>query len=304
MLVVDWGGLLVKLMIVVILVVLLVLLILVVVVDNLMVVQLSQCLMVIQVNFDIVELGVFECMQVQQVIVILDKVKCCDQELVMYLVECWVEIVEIVVCIVLVVCEVDCLECICSDLLIEVSCCDVVCVCQEVEQLCMQVQMQVEEVECLCQVVEVEIFVCQDVENVLISVVGKQQQCLSVVQQNVVKLVCEEVELVFGQKLLGLRFDVCGEVFIFGGDVFVVGVFSLFGGVCNQVKVFVEYLNIGKKGCLCIEVYDSVNGVGQKCVEVLCDVLVVGGVVSNWIQVSGKKVVFIWVCLVEVIIVL
>ncbi len=70
---------------------------------------------------------------------------------------------------------------------------------------------------------------------------------------------------------------------------FAVGASSLSSGARNQAKALAEYLNIGKKGRLRIEAYDSANGVGQKRAEALRDALVAGGVASNRIQVSGKK---------------
>ena len=118
---------------------------------------------------------------------------------------------------------------------------------------------------------------------------GKQQQRLSAAQQNAARLAREEAELVSGQKLPGSKFDARGEVFTFGGDAFAAGAFSLSGGARNQAKALAEYLNIGKKGRLRIEAYDSANGVGQKRAEALRDALVAGGVASNRIQVSGKK---------------
>ena len=70
-----------------------------------------------------------------------------------------------------------------------------------------------------------------------------------------------------GQKLPGSKFDARGEVFTFGGDAFAAGASSLSGGARNQAKALAEYLNIGKKGRLRIEAYDSANGVGQKRAE-------------------------------------
>jgi outer membrane protein OmpA-like peptidoglycan-associated protein len=119
-------------------------------------------------------------------------------------------------------------------------------------------------------------------------VAGKQQR-LSAAQQNAAKLAREEAELVSGQKLPGSKFDGRGEVFTFNGDAFAAGASSLSGGARNQAKALAEYLNIGKKGRLRIEAYDSANGVGQKRAEALRDALVAAGVASNRIQVSGKK---------------
>ncbi|MNI76752.1 hypothetical protein D3C73_1330020 [compost metagenome] len=48
-------------------------------------------------------------------------------------------------------------------------------------------------------------------------------------------------------------------------------------------------MNIGKKGRIRIEAYDSANGVGQKRAEALRDALVSAGVASSRIQVAGKK---------------
>ena len=247
--------------------------------DNPMVAQLSQRLMAIQANPDTAELGAFERMQAQQAIATLDKAKRRDQELATYLAERRVEIAETAVRTAMAAREVDRLERTRSDLLIEASRRDAARARQEAEQLRMQAQMQAEEAERLRQAAE----------NALTSVAGKQQQRLSAAQQNAAKLAREEAELVSGQKLPGSKFDGRGEVFTFSGDAFAAGASSLSGGARNQAKALAEYLNIGKKGRLRIEAYDSANGVGQKRAEALRDALVAAGVASNRIQLSGKK---------------
>ena len=257
--------------------------------DNPMVAQLSQRLMAIQANPDTAELGAFERMQAQQAIATLDKAKRRDQELATYLAERRVEIAETAVRAALAAREVDRLERTRSDLLIEASRRDAARARQEAEQLRMQAQMQAEEAERLRQAAEAETLASQDAENALTSVAGKQQQRLSAAQQNAAKLAREEAELVSGQKLPGSKFDGRGEVFTFNGDAFAAGAASLSGGARNQTKALAEYLNIGKKGRLRIEAYDSANGVGQKRAEALRDALVAAGVASNRIQLSGKK---------------
>jgi len=257
--------------------------------DNPMVGQLTQRLMNIQANPDTAELAAFERMQAQQAITTLDKAKRRDQELATYLAERRVEIAETSVRAALAAREVDRLDRTRSDLLIEASRRDAARARQEAEQLRMQAQMQAEEAERLRQAAEAETLARQDAENALTSVAGKQQQRLSSAQQNAAKLAREEAELVSGQKLPGSKFDARGEVFTLGGDAFGAGAASLSGGAKNQAKALAEYLNIGKKGRVRIEAYDSASGVGQKRAEALRDALVSAGVASSRIQVSGKK---------------
>ncbi|AWH31884.1 MULTISPECIES: OmpA family protein [Stenotrophomonas] len=257
--------------------------------DNPMVGQLTQRLMAIQANPDTAELGAFERMQAQQAIATLEKAKRRDQELATYLAERRVDIAETSVRAALAAREVDRLERTRSDLLIEASRRDAARARQEAEQLRMQAQMQAEESERLRLAAEAETLARQDAENALTSVAGKQQQRLSAAQQNAAKLAREEAELVSGQKLPGSKFDGRGEVFTLGGDAFAAGAAGLSGGAKSQAKALAEYLNIGKKGRVRIEAYDSATGVGQKRAEALRDALVAAGVAGNRIQVAGKK---------------
>jgi outer membrane protein OmpA-like peptidoglycan-associated protein len=112
---------------------------------------------------------------------------------------------------------------------------------------------------------------------------------LSTAQQNAAKLAREEAELVSGQKLPASKFDGRGEIYTFTGDAFAAGQAALSGAAGNQAKALAEYLNIGKKGRVTIEAYDSANGVGQRRAQALKDALVAAGVAANRIQVTGKK---------------
>src|SRR5690606_30319069 len=160
---------------------------------------------------------------------------------------------------------------------------------QEAERLRVQAQIQAEEAERLRLAADAEVLARQDAENALSSVAGKQQQRLSAAQQNAARLAREEAELVSGQKLPASRFDSRGEVFTVTGDAFAAGKASLSAGAANQAKALAEYLNIGRKGRVRIEAYDSAAGVGQARAEALRAALVAAGVASNRLQVAGKK---------------
>lgn len=257
--------------------------------DDPAVLQLNQRLMAISANPDTAELGAFERMQAQQAIATLDKAKRRDQELARYLAERRVEIAETAVRAALAQREVSRLERTRSDLLIEASRREAARARQEAERLRVQAQIQAEEAERLRLAADAEVLARQDAENALSSVAGKQQQRLSAAQQNAAGLAREEAELVSGQKLPASRFDSRGEVFTVTGDAFAAGKASLSAGAANQVKALAEYLNIGRKGRVRIEAYDSAAGVGQARAEALRAALVAAGVASNRLQVAGKK---------------
>lgn len=257
--------------------------------DDPAVLQLNQRLMAISANPDTANLSAFERMQAQQAISALDTAKRRDQELARYLAERRVEIAETSVRAALAQREVDRLERTRSDMLIEASRREAARARQEAERLRVQAQIQAEEAERLRLAAESEVLARQDAENALTSVAGKQQQRLSAAQQNAAKLAREEAELVSGQKLPGSKFDSRGEIFTLAGDAFASGQASLSTGAKNQAKALAEYLNIGKKGRVRIEAYDSANGVGQRRADAMRDALVSAGVAGNRIQSVGKK---------------
>ena len=153
----------------------------------------------------------------------------------------------------------------------------------------MQAQIQAEEAERLRQAAEAETLARQDAEAALTSVAGKQAARVSSAQQNAAKLAREEAELVSGKKLPPSRFDNRGEVFTLAGDAFAAGQATPSAAARDQLKALAEYLNIGRKGRVTIEGYDSANGVGQRRAQALKDALVAAGVGANRIQASGKK---------------
>jgi len=257
--------------------------------DDPLVLQLNQRLVSISANPDTANLAALERMQAQQAIGAFNAAKRRDQELTRYLAERRVEIAETAVRTALARQEVDQLERTRSDLLIEASRREAARARQEAERLRVQAQIQAEESERLRLAAESEALARQDAENALTSVAGKQQQRLSAAQQNAAKLAREEAELVSGQKLPASRFDSRGEVFTMTGDAFAAGQAGLSNAAKNQAKALAEYLNIGKKGRVRIEAYDSADGVGQRRAEALRDALVAAGVAGNRIQLSGKK---------------
>lgn len=257
--------------------------------DDPLVLQLNQRLVAISANPDTANLAALERMQAQQAIGAFNAAKRRDQELTRYLAERRVEIAETAVRTALARQEVDQLERTRSDLLIEASRREAARARQEAERLRVQAQIQAEESERLRLAAESEALARQDAENALTSVAGKQQQRLSAAQQNAAKLAREEAELVSGQKLPASRFDSRGEVFTMTGDAFAAGQAGLSNAAKNQAKALAEYLNIGKKGRVRIEAYDSADGVGQRRAESLRDALVAAGVAGNRIQLSGKK---------------
>ena len=250
---------------------------------------LSHRLMVLQADMATADVASFEKLQAQQAIAALAKAKRKELDDARYLAERRVAIAEAASRAALARREVGELERTRSELLIEASRRDAARARQEAEQLRVQTQIQAEEAERLRLAAEAETLARQDAETALTSVAGRQQARLSTAQQNAAKLAREEAELVSGQKLPASKFDGRGEVFTFSGDAFAAGQAALSGAAGNQTKALAEYLNIGKKGRVTIEAYDSANGVGQRRAQALKDALVAAGVAANRIQVTGKK---------------
>ncbi len=250
---------------------------------------LNHRLMVLQADMATADVASFEKLQAQQAIAALAKAKRKELDDARYLAERRVAIAEAASRAALARREVGELERTRSELLIEASRRDAARARQEAEQLRVQTQIQAEEAERLRLAAEAETLARQDAETALTSVAGRQQQRLSAAQQNAAKLAREEAELVSGQKLPASKFDGRGEVYTFSGDAFAAGQAALSAGARNQAKALAEYLNIGKKGRVTIEAYDSANGVGQRRAQALKDALVAGGVAASRIQVTGKK---------------
>jgi outer membrane protein OmpA-like peptidoglycan-associated protein len=251
--------------------------------------SLNQRLLVLQSDMATADVASFEKLQAQQAIAALAKAKRKELDDARYLAERRVAIAEVASRAALARREADELERTRSELLIEASRRDAARARQEAEQLRVQTQIQAEEAERLRLAAEAETLARQDAETALTSVAGRQQARLSTAQQNAAKLAREEAELVSGQKLPASKFDGRGEIYTFSGDAFAAGQAALSAAAGNQAKALAEYLNIGKKGRVTIEAYDSANGVGQRRAQALKDALVAGGVAANRIQVTGKK---------------
>ncbi|PZR61804.1 MAG: hypothetical protein DI537_52385 [Stutzerimonas stutzeri] len=250
---------------------------------------LSHRLMLLQADMATADVASFEKLQAQQAIATLAKAKRKELDDARYLAERRVAIAEAASRAALARREVGELERTRSELVIEASRRDAARARQEAEQLRVQTQIQAEEAERLRLAAEAETLARQDAETALTSVAGRQQARLSMAQQNAAKLAREEAELVSGQKLPASKFDGRGEIYTFTGDAFAAGQAALSGAAGNQAKALAEYLNIGKKGRVTIEAYDSANGVGQRRAQALKDALVAAGVAANRIQVTGKK---------------
>lgn len=251
--------------------------------------SLNQRLVALQADARTADAASFEKLQAQQAIAALAKAKRKELDNARYLAERRVAIAEAAARTAVAAREVDQLERTRSELLIEASRREVAKARQEAERLRMQTQIQAEEAERLRLAAEAETLARQDAETALTSVAGRQQQRLSAAQQNAAKLAREEAELVSGHKLPASKFDGRGEVFTLTGDAFADGQASLSAGAANQAKALAEYLNIGKKGRVTIEGYDSANGVGQRRAQALKDALVAAGVGASRVQVTGKK---------------
>ncbi len=250
---------------------------------------LNQRLLALQADLHTADLAALERLQAQQAITVLAKAKRKDLEQARYLAERRVEIAEASARAAVARREAGELERTRSELLIEASRREAARARQEAERLRVQAQIQAEEAERLRLAAEAEILARQDAENALSSVAGKQAARVSAAQQNAAKLAREEAELVSGHKLPAAKFDNRGEVFTLGGDAFAAGQATLSGAAGNQVKALAEYLNIGRKGRVFIEAYDSATGLGQRRADALKDALVAAGVAANRLQASGKK---------------
>lgn len=250
---------------------------------------LNQRLVALQADMQTADVAPFEKLQAQQAIAVLAKAKRKEVDNARYLAERRVAIAEASARTALALREVDQLERTRSELLIEASRREVTRARQEAERLRVQAQIQAEEAERMRQAAEAETLARQDAETALTSVAGKQAARVTAAQQNAAKLAREEAELVSGQRLPGSRFTNRGEVFTLAGDAYAAGQPTLSAGARNQAKALAEYLNIGKKGRVTIEAYDSANGVGQRRAQALKDALVAGGVAASRIQISGKK---------------
>lgn len=250
---------------------------------------LNQRLVALQADMQTADVAPFEKLQAQQAVAALAKAKRKELDTARYLAERRVAIAEASARAAVARREVDQLERTRSELLIEASRREAARARQEAERLRVQAQIQAEEAERMRLAAEAETLARQDAETALTSVAGKQAARLSAAQQNAAKLAREEAELVSGQRLPGSKFDSRGEVFTLAGDAFAGGQAALSAGARNQAKALAEYLNIGKKGRVVIEGYDSANGVGQRRAQALKDALVAGGVAANRIQVVGKK---------------
>ena len=227
---------------------------------------LNQRLIALQANLDTADVAAYERLQARQAVAELAKARRKNLEQARYLAERRVEIAETSARTEVAQREVERLERTRSELLIEASRRDA----DRARR-------------------EAEILARQDAEIALSSVAGKQAARVSAAQQNAAKLAREEAELVSGQKLPNSTFGRRGEVFTLPGDAFAAGQASLSAGAQDQVKALAEYLNIGKKGRVTIEGYDSANGVGQRRAQALKDALVAAGVAASRLQVSGKK---------------
>ncbi len=249
----------------------------------------NQRLIALQADARTADVAAFERLQAQQAVAVLAKAKRKDLDDARYLAGRRVEIAEASARTAVARREVDRLERTRSELLIEASRREANRARQEAERLRVQAQIQAEETERLRLAAEAETLARQDAETALSSVAGKQTARLSAAQQTAAKLAREEAELVSGSKLPASRFDARGEVFTFTGDAYAAGKSALSAAAARQAKALAEYLNIGKKGRVRIEAYDSANGVGQRRAEALRDALVAAGVAASRLQVSGKK---------------
>jgi len=251
--------------------------------------MLNQRLIALQADMRTADLAALERLQAQQAIAVLAKAKRKELDQARYLAERRVTIAETSARAQAARREVDQLERTRGELLVEASRREAARARQEAERLRVQAQIQAEEAERLRQAAEAEILARQDAEAALTSVAGKQAARVSSAQQNAAKLAREEAELVSGQKLPASKFEARGEVFTLAGDAFAAGQSTPSSAARDQLKALSEYLNIGRKGRVIVEGYDSANGVGQRRAQALKDALVAGGVAANRIQVAGKK---------------
>jgi len=251
--------------------------------------MLNQRLIALQADTRTADVAALERLQAQQAIAVLAKARRKELDQARYLAERRVTIAETSARAEAARREVDQLERIRSELLVEASRREAARARQEAERLRVQAQIQAEEAERLRQAAEAEILARQDAEAALTSVAGKQAARVSTAQQNAARLAREEAELVSGQKLPASKFEARGEIFTLAGDAFAAGQATPSSAARDQLKALSEYLNIGRKGRVIVEGYDSASGVGQRRAQALKDALVAGGVAANRIQANGKK---------------
>ncbi len=250
---------------------------------------LNQRLVALQADAQTADVAAYERLQAQQAVAVLAKAKRKDLDNARYLAERRVAIAEAGARTAVARREVERLDRTRSELLIEASRREAARARQEAERLRVQAQIQAEESERLRLAAEAELLARQDAESALSSVAGKQAARLSAAQQNAAKLAREEAELVSGAKLPPSKFEGRGEVFTFAGSAFAAGKSALSADAASQTRALAEYLNIGRKGRVRIEAWDSATGVGQKRAEALRDALVAAGVSASRLQAVGKK---------------
>ncbi len=257
--------------------------------DDPAVAQLNQRLAALQADPQTADAARYERLQAQQAIATLAQAKRRDLDDARYLAQRRVEIAETSARTVVLRQQLSQLESTRNDLLLEASRREAARARQEAERLRIQSQIQAEEAERLRQATEAETLARQDAEQALTKVAGQQTARLSAAQQKAAQLAREEAELMSGSKLPASRFESRGEVFTFTGDAFGSGGATLSAGAKGQGQALAQYLQIGKKGRVRIEAYDSDAGVAQKRANALRDALVAGGVSASRLQVAGRK---------------
>lgn len=257
--------------------------------DDPQVAALNQRLVALQADPLAAEVAAYERLQAQQAVAAFAAARRKEQDDARYIAERRVEIAETSARAELARREVARLERERSELLVEASRREASRARQEAERLRVQAQIQAEEAERLRQAAEAETLARQDAELALTSVAGQQTARLSAAQQKSAKLAREEAELVSGAKLPGSRFEARGEVFTLAGSAFAAGKAALSADAAGQAKALAQYLQIGSKGRVRVEAYDSDAGVAQKRADAIRDALVAGGVPASRLQAAGKK---------------
>lgn len=256
--------------------------------ENPDVLRLDQRLMALQANPQSNGVAAYEKLQAQQAVAALGKARSRDRELLLYLAERRVEIAETMVRAELSRREAAGLERTRSDLLLEASRRQTARAMQEAERLRIQAQIQAEEAEQLRQAAETELLARQDAENTLNAVAGQQSAKLNAARQKEARLAREEAELVSGATLPVSRFEARGEVFTLPGSSFAAGQAKPTASAAESTKALGQYLQIGRKGRVRIEAYDTDPKLAQQRAEALRDALVANGVSASRIQTTGK----------------